>query len=188
MPSGPRGASETRRTAGLRRDCAVGLNVLFLGLGYTAEALIRRAPSIEPSGTARSEARVAELRAGGVEAFVFDGTRADPGLEDAVRRAEAIVVSIPPGAPGPLDPLRPAIAAAQNLSRIVYFSTVGVYGEHRGGWVDETAETRTRAPRSLARPRRRGAAGPRRAGRPARPSTSCACRASTDRDATRSNG
>jgi nucleoside-diphosphate-sugar epimerase len=127
-------------------------NVFFLGLGYSAEALIRRQPEIEPAGTARSEDRVAALRAAGVDAHVFDGTRAEPGAVEALRRAEVLVVSIPPpdGA-GPLEMFGRAIAAAPNLARIVYFSTVGVYGEHRDAWVDEIAATRTREPRSLAR-------------------------------------
>ena len=130
----------------------MGLRVVFLGLGYSAEALIRRAPSIEPSGSARSDERVASLRAAGVEAYVFNGTRVDPGLEPALRRAEAIVVSIPPrGRPGPLEAFAGAIAAAPNLARIVYFSTIGVYGEHGGRWVDESSATLTRSGRGLAR-------------------------------------
>jgi nucleoside-diphosphate-sugar epimerase len=130
----------------------MSLRVFFFGLGYCAEALIRRAPSITPSGTARSDARVDALAAARVDAHVFDGTRAGPGLEAALRRAEAIVVSIPPLAgDGPLDLFAAAIAAAPNLARIVYFSTVGVYGEHSGRWIDETAATLTRSERSLAR-------------------------------------
>ena len=130
----------------------MGLNVFFLGLGYCAEALIRRAPSLEPSGTARSDERVAALRAAGLEAFVLDGTRIDPGLAPALRRAEAIVVSIPPsGGQGPLDAVADAFAAAPNLARIVYFSTIGVYGEHGGRWVDESSATLTRSERGLAR-------------------------------------
>ena len=130
----------------------MGLNVFFLGLGYCAEALIRRAPSLEPSGTARSDERVAALRAAGLEAFVLDGTRIDPGLALALRRAEAVVVSIPPsGGRGPFDAVADAFAAAPNLARIVYFSTIGVYGEHGGRWVDESSATLTRSERGLAR-------------------------------------
>jgi nucleoside-diphosphate-sugar epimerase len=129
----------------------MGLKVFFFGLGYCAEALIRRTSAIEPSGTARSEERAGALRAAGVEAYLFDGTRADDGLERALRRAEAIVVSIPPGGQGPLDMFAPAIAAAPSLARVLYFSTVGVYGEHGGQWVDETAATLTRSDRGLAR-------------------------------------
>ncbi len=128
------------------------MNLFFLGLGYCAQALIRRTPSIEPAGTARSDERVAELRSAGVEAYVFDGARADPGLEDALRRAEAIVVSIPPrGRDGPLDRFAGAIRAAPALRRVVYYSTIGVYGEHGGAWVDETSPTVTLNDRSLAR-------------------------------------
>ncbi len=128
------------------------MKVFFFGLGYCAEALVRRTPGIEPSGTARTDDRVAELKRRGVEAYAFDGARADLGLEDALKRAEAIVVSIPPPGPvGPLDAFGPAIAAAPNLGRVLYYSTVGVYGEHGGAWVDETSATLTRNERALAR-------------------------------------
>ncbi len=128
------------------------MKVFFFGLGYCAKALIRRTPEIEPSGTARSDERVATLRASGVEAYVFDGARADSGLEDALKRAEAVVVSIPPrGGDGPLDRFAEALRRAPALRRVVYYSTIGVYGEHGGAWVDETSPTVTRNERSLAR-------------------------------------
>jgi nucleoside-diphosphate-sugar epimerase len=128
------------------------VRVFFFGVGYCAQALIRRMPSIEASGTARSDERVAALRAKGVEAFAFDGVRADAGVEEAIRRAEAMVVSIPPGeVDGPLDRFASAIVAARGLERILYYSTIGVYGDHSGAWVDETSATLTRSPRGLAR-------------------------------------
>ncbi len=128
------------------------MRVFFFGLGYCAEAIIRRMPAIEPSGTARSDERVAALRASGVEAYAFDGARADPGLEDALMCAEAIVVSIPPRGPeGPLDRFADAIRAAPALRRVLYYSTIGVYGEHGGAWVDERSRTVTRNERGLAR-------------------------------------
>ena len=128
------------------------MKVFFFGLGYCAEALIRRTPAIEPSGTVRSDERVAAFRRRGVEAFAFDGARADAGLEDALKRAEAIVVSIPPRGPeGPLDRFTQAIAAAPALRRILYYSTIGVYGEHGSAWVDETSAALTRSKRGLAR-------------------------------------
>ena len=127
------------------------MKVFFFGLGYSAQALIRREPEIEPSGTATTDDRVAELRRRGIEAYAFDGSRADPGVENALSRTEAIVVSIPPRGDGPLDHFAEALAAAPNLERIVYYSTVGVYGEHGGRWVDETSATLTRSARGLAR-------------------------------------
>ena len=65
------------RTAGLFGSQRV--RVFFFGVGYCAEALIRNMPAIEPSGTARTEARGAELRARGVDAYVFDGGERRPG-------------------------------------------------------------------------------------------------------------
>ena len=128
------------------------MKVFFFGLGYCAEALIRRTPAIKPSGTVRSDERVAALRRGGVEVFAFDGAGADPGLEEALKRAEAIVVSIPPRGPeGPLDRFAEPIGAAPALRRILYYSTIGVYGEHGSAWVDETSAALTRSERGLAR-------------------------------------
>ena len=44
-----------------------------------------------------------------------------------------------------------AIAAAPALRRILYYSTIGVYGDHGGAWIDETSATLTRSDRGLAR-------------------------------------
>lgn len=129
------------------------MKVFFFGLGYCARRLIEREPSIEASGTARTAEAVAELRREGVEAWRFDGVEADPGLEQALEKAEAVVVSIPPreGAGAALERFAGAIAAAAALRRIVYYSTIGVYGDHGGAWVDETSATLTRTARGLAR-------------------------------------
>jgi nucleoside-diphosphate-sugar epimerase len=129
------------------------VRVFFFGLGYCARRLIHREPWIEASGTARTAEAVSALRRGGVEAYQFDGADADPGLEEALGRAEAIVVSIPPrdGAGAALNRFASAIVVAPNLRRILYYSTIGVYGDHGGAWVDETSATRTRTARGLAR-------------------------------------
>jgi nucleoside-diphosphate-sugar epimerase len=129
------------------------VRIFFFGLGYCARRLIQREPWIEASGTARAAESVAALRGQGVEAYQFDGAEAEPGLERALGKADAIVVSIPPrgGAGAALDRFGPAIAAAPALRRIVYYSTIGVYGDHGGAWVDETSAMRTRTARGLAR-------------------------------------
>jgi nucleoside-diphosphate-sugar epimerase len=130
------------------------MRVFFFGLGYCARRLIQREPWIEASGTARTPEGAAALRGAGVDAYRFDGAgEAQPGLEKALGKAEAIVVSIPPrdGAGAALERFWPAIAAAPALRRIVYYSTIGVYGDHGGAWVDETSATQTRTARGLAR-------------------------------------
>jgi nucleoside-diphosphate-sugar epimerase len=129
------------------------VKMFFFGAGYCARRLIKRERWIEVSGTARTVESVAALRGDGLEAYQFDGADTDPGLEQALGAAEAIVVSIPPrdGAGATLDRFGAAIAAAPALRRIVYYSTIGVYGDHGGVWVDETGATRTRTARGLAR-------------------------------------
>ena len=109
-------------------------------------------------GSRRAERRataeaVAGLRRAGVEAYAFDGAEAEPGFEQALTKAEAIVVSIPPRdhAGATLERFAAAIAAAPALRRVIYYSTIGVYGDHAGAWVDETSATRTRTARGLAR-------------------------------------
>jgi nucleoside-diphosphate-sugar epimerase len=52
---------------------------------------------------------------------------------------------------GSLDRFAEAIWTAAALRRVVYYSTVGVYGEHGGAWVDETSPTVARNERGLAR-------------------------------------
>lgn len=129
------------------------MRVFFFGAGYCARRLIQREPWIEPSGTARTVEAVSALRREGVEAYRFDGAEAEPGLEQALKQAEAIVVSIPPrdGAGATVERFAAAIAVAPDLRRIVYYSTIGVYGDHAGQWVDETSATLTRTARGLKR-------------------------------------
>ncbi|MEI4884274.1 hypothetical protein, partial [Klebsiella pneumoniae] len=82
--------------------------------GYCARRFIsRERRSFEASGSARSEENLRALRADGVEAYLFDGARAEAGIEKAIERAEAIVVSIPPrdGGQRPSERFAPAIAA-----------------------------------------------------------------------------
>ena len=129
------------------------MRIFFFGIGYCARRLIQREHWIEASGTARTAESVAALRREGVEAYQFDSADADPGLEQALSKAEAVIVSIAPrdGAGTAFEHFGDAIASAPGLRRIVYYSTIGVYGDHGGGWVDETSATRTRTARGLAR-------------------------------------
>ena len=129
------------------------MRVFFFGVGYCARRLIAREPWIEASGTARTAERVTTLRGEGVKAYVFDGAHADPRLEQALEKSEAIVVSIAPrdGPGAPLDRFAVTIARAPHLKRILYYSTIGVYGDHAGALVDETSATLAHTVRGLAR-------------------------------------
>jgi nucleoside-diphosphate-sugar epimerase len=120
--------------------------LLCLGFGYSAQHYVARhgARYTRIIGTTRAEESAAELAArtfGGrrVEMIVFDGSTAAPALAEAVAQANVLLVSISPddGIDPTLALLRDAIAAAPKLSAIVYLSTIAVYGNHDGGWIDE---------------------------------------------------
>jgi nucleoside-diphosphate-sugar epimerase len=130
------------------------VRLFAFGLGYCARHVIARGNGFEASGTVRSAAGATALRAEGVEAFAFDGDGGGEGLREeglaaSLARAEILLISAPPGPAG--DPALGAfareIATARELRRIVYLSTVGVYGDWGGAWVDETSPTRTTSPR-----------------------------------------
>src|SRR6516164_7157178 len=133
------------RISGTQRNARALMSVLIcFGFGYCAEHFVAEfGDKFERIvATVRGAERAAVLnayQAGPLEAVVFDGTHAPPGLRAAIARARCALVSIPPSDDG--DPVLAAfgddLAAAKNLRSIVYLSTVGVYGDHAGGWVDE---------------------------------------------------
>ena len=111
--------------------------LLAMGLGYSAAALSRRllAQGWRVVGTTRSPEKAARLQAQGIEPLIWPGTPLDGALAEATH----ILLSIAPDAAG--DPVIVAEADALRAARpewVGYLSTTGVYGDHDGGWVDET--------------------------------------------------
>ena len=90
------------------------------------------------------------LTAEGVEAHVFDGTAPGTTLGPSLRKASHVIFSIAPGEAG--DPAlihhRADLDAAPDLQWLCYYSTVGVYGDFGGNWIDETAPLVPRNERS----------------------------------------
>jgi nucleoside-diphosphate-sugar epimerase len=121
--------------------------LVCLGFGYSAQHYVAlygtRFDRIV--GTTRSEDNAAALAArlygrSAVEMIIFDGLNAAPALPGAITDADALLVSISPddGADPVLTRMHDAIAVAPRLATIVYLSTIAVYGNHDGGWIDET--------------------------------------------------
>jgi nucleoside-diphosphate-sugar epimerase len=129
--------------------------LLCLGLGYTALHLACRLAQEEwhVTGTARTLAGAEAIAAEGFAALQFDGNGPGAGLGEAIADATHILVSVPPGETG--DPVlahhADDIARAPGLEWIGYLSTVGVYGDHKGDWVDETTPTNPLSERSCRR-------------------------------------
>ncbi|MCA0421668.1 MAG: SDR family oxidoreductase [Proteobacteria bacterium] len=117
------------------------MNILILGLGYSAGFFARAAlvRGWEVTGTVRSAEKAAELSRDGIRTLVFGGFAVSSALAKAVAEADAVLVSVQPAEDGDpaLGPLRAALMAAPNLRWIGYLSTIGVYGDQGGAWIDE---------------------------------------------------
>ena len=128
------------------------MRIFCFGLGYSALHFLGAEESLEASGTVREADKARALKSEGVEAFVFDGERAEAAIAPRLAQAEALLISIAPGAQDPvLARFAEAIGANRGLRAIVYLSTIGVYGDHRGAWVDEASKTSPRSARGRAR-------------------------------------
>ncbi len=129
------------------------MRLFCFGLGYSALRLIARTECLEASGTTRNGEAVGALRRDGVAAFAFDGTRRDEALLPALARAQILLISAPPGEGGDpaLGHFADEIAAAPDLERVLYLSSVGVYGDRGGAWVDETSRPLPSSRRAAAR-------------------------------------
>lgn len=117
------------------------MKLFVFGLGYSAKAFVKayRPRFTWIGGTAQSDDTVAALAAEGIAPRRFSDDVADPAIATDIAQAEALLVSVPPSPDG--DPVlvrfRDAIARSPRLSWIGYLSTIGVYGDHGGAWVDE---------------------------------------------------
>ncbi|MGI6855475.1 SDR family oxidoreductase [Mesorhizobium sp. 1B3] len=130
-------------------------NIFIFGAGYSGRAFGAMKPAETAiAGTTRSPARFETLRRSGIAPHLFDGKSLTPEVADALAEVTHLVVSAAPDDNG--DPVLAAAAEAirtgmPNVEWIGYLSTVGVYGDHGGAWVDETSECRPVSGRSRAR-------------------------------------
>ena len=131
--------------------------LLSFGHGFSAKALARllvpRGWSV--IGTTRSREKADALTATGITPVVWPGTN----IDDHIAQATHILLSPAPGPDG--DPVLPEvgekIAAKSNLEWLGYLSTTGVYGDHKGAWVDESAPMTPATKRGEARVTAEGA-------------------------------
>lgn len=114
------------------------MKLFCFGMGFSAKALVKLLPNAEVVATARSAESAGQLAERGIEAVAFDGT--GPLPDYALQGVTHVLVSVPPGDDG--DPVvqycGQQLVAVSSLSWVGYLSTTGVYGDHQGGWVDES--------------------------------------------------
>ncbi|WP_420412292.1 SDR family oxidoreductase [Roseibium sp.] len=130
------------------------MRLFVFGAGYSGKAIMEEVRDQFEwiGGTTRAADKVDELKASGFEAFLFDGESPGTGIADALSKATHVLISIAPNDTG--DPVLNHHAkdiAAANPKWIGYLSTVGVYGNHDGAWVDETTDCKPVSKRSVQR-------------------------------------
>ncbi len=130
------------------------VHLFVFGLGYSASrvAALMKTDADWIGGTVRNVHDAVRLAATGIRTLTFDGVHPGIGVAEAVRHTTHLLVSIPPGERDPVLALhRASILAAEHLQWIGYLSTVGIYGDQDGGWVDETTPPAPTSTRSVAR-------------------------------------
>lgn len=101
--------------------------------------------------------RAASLRAEGMRVIVgnLDERSATPQLVRLAAMAERVLYLAPPSSSGESDARLQRFISAMRLmrqeTRLVYVSTTGVYGDHAGERIDETARLKPQTERALRR-------------------------------------
>ncbi|MFN4016845.1 MAG: SDR family oxidoreductase [Reyranella sp.] len=124
--------------------------IFIFGLGYSGLeiAKLARAQGWSVAGTCTSADKARRLREAGIDAHRFDGSV--PLSLQAFGEPTHVVCTIAPGEAG--DPaLRTCRDLLGRARWLGYLSTTGVYGDHEGGWVDETTPALPTQPRSRQR-------------------------------------
>lgn len=136
------------------------MHVMIFGAGFSGKAIAKAMPeAARISGTTRSAEKFDPLSESRMQPFLFDGRSISEALLSELKSVTHLVQSIAPDADG--DPLINLISTCvgksglktlmPNLAWTAYLSTVGVYGDHDGAWVDETSECRPVSARSRQR-------------------------------------
>ncbi|MEL6946473.1 MAG: SDR family oxidoreductase [Pseudomonadota bacterium] len=139
----------------------------ILGAGFSGSQIAQRALAggYAAWGTSRSVEKLKPLERQGLSPVEFDGATITDGLRAKLAHTTHLIVSIaPPREEGEtgraVDPFLRALsgagfdalmAAAPKLRFVCYLSTVGVYGNYDGAWIDEEADCRPSSARSRQR-------------------------------------
>lgn len=129
--------------------------ILIFGAGFSGKTYgaLAAQSGAQVFGTTRSADKASELKALGITPVFFDGAAVPDELASFIKQANEVIISIAPNEDG--DPVLNAvadhIARADQIKWIAYLSTVGVYGNHDGVWVDEQSACKPVSKRSVQR-------------------------------------
>lgn len=129
--------------------------MLILGFGYTAEALSAHLlrGGWRVIGVSRDVDKAVRMRRSGVEPVFWDeAAPLSDSLAAAFAQTTHLLASAAPDAQGdPFLRLCGGALASLQLRWAGYLSTIGVYGDAQGAWVDESAPLRPSTPRGKRR-------------------------------------
>lgn len=132
------------------------MNLFAFGLGYCACDFISRSGErfTGIAGTVRDSEKLRGLNEGrNVRRFNFDREDDKQNIIEELGKADVLLISVPPGLS--VDPVLVkfgrCLAGLPQTLKIIYLSTIGVYGDRKGEWVDEERIPKPQNGRSLAR-------------------------------------
>jgi hypothetical protein len=128
------------------------MRLFCFGYGYSAEALARKL-SARVTAVAGTRTSPEDPTEAGAVLAPYKGDGPSPAVQRLLGGTTHLLVSIPPDLEGDavLRDFSEDIAALPDLAWIGYLSTVGVYGDAKGAWVDEASPVRPLTERSLRR-------------------------------------
>lgn len=130
------------------------MNLFVFGLGYSAQHFVslHRDRFERVAGTVRDLDRPRPL-VEDVEILQFGPVKTDDLIEERIRDSDVILISVAPGSS--VDPVLArfgrSLSTIKRPQKILYLSTIGVYGDRGGDWVDEEAAPTPLSDRSIAR-------------------------------------
>ncbi len=128
------------------------MKLFCFGFGYSAQELARKLSGRVDHVVGTHTGPHGSLGKG-ISLLTYRGDGPSTDVRAALAGVTHVLVSIPPDLEG--DPaLRQHgsdLAALPDLAWIGYLSTVGVYGDAKGAWIDETHALRPKSERSLRR-------------------------------------
>ncbi|MDC1146515.1 NAD-dependent epimerase/dehydratase family protein [Candidatus Pelagibacter sp.] len=132
------------------------INIFCFGFGQVAKNFIKKLITeeydIKLTITSRSESQKKKFNGVNCNSYLFNSNKFDDKLVAELKEADHILVSIPPEKQEDL--------VVKNFSKIIeyskakwitYLSATSVYGDHKGGWVNENSKTRPTSPNGIAR-------------------------------------
>lgn len=134
------------------------MSAFIFGLGYSARASVRAMrehvdPELQVAGTTRTRDKADQLMRERIRVHAFDGRAPGLMLEQDLLNAEQVLISIPPrdGVEVVLAHHQEALAKSEQLNWLCYFSTIAVYADANGAWIDENAPLDPTTERGQAR-------------------------------------